>query len=100
MLLAPMAGCTTIRPCRLSATCPPMMTSCSSRRPRRGVDRDGKVGLCILDQPWPVGYLQDDHPLPALCHFRDSAGASASARAWGGLADRDRGVDGSGSVLR
>jgi hypothetical protein len=35
-----------------------LISSMAARSKPKAVDRDGRVSLCILDEQWPLGYLQ------------------------------------------
>ena len=35
-----------------------LISTMAARAKPRAVDRDGRVSLCILDEQWPLGYLQ------------------------------------------
>jgi hypothetical protein len=49
-----------------------LVSTTAARGKVRAVARDGKVGLCVLDERWPFAYLQ----------VYADAGATATATLW------------------
>jgi PPOX class probable F420-dependent enzyme len=49
-----------------------LISSMAARGKPKAVDRDGRVSLCILDEQWPLGYLQV-YGTAVVCRDRELA---------------------------
>jgi PPOX class probable F420-dependent enzyme len=49
-----------------------LISTMAARGKTKAVDRDGRVSLCVLDEKWPLGYLQV-YGTAEISHDRDLA---------------------------